>query len=134
VAQVEGLGVVLVDYSKFDMLPVVLAANRPVVEQKPEAVVAFLRGWLAAVKIFKDDRAKAAQIVRHYFNAQGFSVSHKVINLMLSKLNVDPDYVPGLKKYFTDESAVLLKQNKIAAMPDWNKMLDHRFLEKAMNA
>ena len=134
VAQVEGLGVVLVDYSKFDMLPVVLAANRPVVEQKPDAVVAFLRGWLAAVNIFKNDRAKASQIVWQYFNAQGFRVSHKVIDLMLSKLDVNPDYVPSLPKYLEDESNILVRQHQIASVPDWSKLLEHRFLKKAMAA
>ncbi|MGH7119260.1 MAG: ABC transporter substrate-binding protein, partial [Acetobacteraceae bacterium] len=52
IAQVDHIGTVLVDYSRFDMMPVVVAARRPIVEREPEAIVAFLRGWLAAVKLF----------------------------------------------------------------------------------
>ena len=134
VAQVNGLGYVVVDYSKFDMLPVVLAANRSAVERKPEAIVAFLRGWLAAVKIFKQNRTKATDIVLGHFQKQGFGINRKVIEVMLSKLDVNPDYVPGLTKYFADESSVLVKQHKIASAPDWSKLLDRQFLREAMNA
>src|SRR5262245_61238993 len=45
-AEVDGIGTVLVDYSDFDILPVIITANRNVVERKREAVVALLRGWL----------------------------------------------------------------------------------------
>ncbi len=133
IAEVDHLGIVLVDYSRFDMLPVVLAARRPVVEREPEAVVAFLRGWLAAVKLFNDDRAKAVRVVTRIFKGQGFKISEKVIALMLSKLDVNPRYVPGIERYFENQSEIFIKEHKLAAMPQWNTLINRALLQKAMS-
>jgi ABC-type nitrate/sulfonate/bicarbonate transport system substrate-binding protein len=130
-AEVEKVGKVLVDYSDFDLQPVILAANKSAIDGKRDAVVAFLRGWLAGVQIFNGDRAKATQIVLKYYKKQGYSVDEKVINLMLSKIDVDPKFRPDLKAYLDAESEVLLKQNKISAVPDWSKLLDQSLLDAA---
>jgi ABC-type nitrate/sulfonate/bicarbonate transport system substrate-binding protein len=61
-AEVDGLGKVIADYSSFDLDPVVLAANIPVVEQRPKDVVTFLRGWLATTKLFATQHAEVAKI------------------------------------------------------------------------
>jgi NitT/TauT family transport system substrate-binding protein len=134
VAEVEGLGKVLVDYSQFDMLPVVLAANRSAVERKRDSVIAFLRGWLDAIKLFTDSREKATQIVWNYFKNEGFDVSVKVIRLMLSKLDFNPNYVPALPAYLKEQSRELMKQNQIAKVPDWNGLLNRELLQQAMKA
>jgi NitT/TauT family transport system substrate-binding protein len=134
VAEVDGLGKVLVDYSQFDMLPVVLAANRPAVERKRDSVIAFLRGWLEAVKIFTNSRDQAAQIVGTYFKQEGFDVSDQVIRLMLSKLDFNPNFVPALPAYLEEQSKVLVQQNQIARVPDWSKLLNRELLQQAMKA
>jgi ABC-type nitrate/sulfonate/bicarbonate transport system substrate-binding protein len=108
-----------------------LAANRPVVEGKRDAVIAFLRGWLAGVKVFKEQPDQAAQIVLKHFKDQGFSVSDAVIKLMLSKLDVNPDFTPGLKTYLEHESSLLIQQKNIEAMPDWDRLLNRDLLQQA---
>jgi len=130
-AEVEKVGKVLVDYSDFDLQPVILAANKSVVDGKRDAVIAFLRGWLAGVKIFNEERAKATQIVLKYFTKQGYSVDDKVMNLMLSKIDVDPNFRSDLKTYLETESKVLASQHKIGGVPDWSKMLNHSLLQAA---
>jgi NitT/TauT family transport system substrate-binding protein len=132
VAEIDGLGVVLGDYSKYDILPVVLAANRLAVERKRDAVVAFLHGWLEAVKLFTDNRDTAAQIVSNFFKGEGFEISDKVVRLMLSKLDVTPYYVPALQAYLEEESRQLVEQRQIASVPDWSKLLNRELLERAM--
>jgi aliphatic sulfonates family ABC transporter substrate-binding protein len=132
-AEVEGIGDVIIDYSDFDILPVILAANRPVIEQKHAAVVAMLRAWLAGVNLFKSNPGEATQIVFAFFKAQGFSVSEAVVKRMLSKLDVTPTYKPGLRAYLEDEAKLLIKQRVIASMPDWGKMLNTELLQEAMN-
>lgn len=134
VAEVDGLGKVLVDYSQFDMLPVLLAANRSAVEGKRDAVIAFLRGWLAAIKLFTNSREQATRIVWNYFGSEGLSVSDRVIRLMLSKLDFNPDYVSGLPAYLTEQSKELIRQNQLAKMPDWNRLLNRELLEQAIKA
>ncbi len=131
-AEVDGIGVAIIDYADFDILPVILVANRPVVEQKRAAVVALLRGWLAGVKLFETQPAQAAKIVFDFFKAQGFSVSEAVVKRMLSKLDVTPTYKPGLREYLEDEAKVLMQQKAIATMPDWSKILNSELLQEAM--
>jgi ABC-type nitrate/sulfonate/bicarbonate transport system substrate-binding protein len=130
-AEVENIGKVLVDYSEFDLQPVILAANKPVVDGKRDAVVALLRGWLAGVKEFNDNREHATQIVLKYFKKQGFSVDDKVMKLMLTKIDVNPNYTPALQGYLEAESQTLVKQNKLSAVPDWSKLLNRSLLQAA---
>jgi aliphatic sulfonates family ABC transporter substrate-binding protein len=130
-AEVEKVGKVLVDYTDFDLQPVILAANKAAVDSKREAVVAFLRGWLAAVKVFNEDHDKSTQIVLTYFKKKGYSVDDKVMKLMLSKIDVNPTFRPELQNYLEAESKVLLSQHKIAAIPDWSKLLNHSLLQAA---
>lgn len=132
IAEVDGIGDAIIDYSAFDILPVVLAANRPVVEQKRAAVVALLRGWLAGVNLFKSDPEKSGQIVHSFFKGQGFDVSEAVVKRMMSKLDVETDFKPGLRGYLEDEANILIKKNAIASMPDWAKILDSELLQEAM--
>lgn len=131
IAEVEKLGKVLVDYSDYDLQPIILAANKSVIDGKREAVVAFLRGWLAGVKVFHDQPGQVTAIVLKHFKDQGFSVDDKVIKLMLSKLDVNPIYVPALQTYLDGESKELLDQKKIAAIPDWSKLLNRDLLSAA---
>jgi aliphatic sulfonates family ABC transporter substrate-binding protein len=133
-AEVEGFGTVLVDYSEFDMQPVFIGVNRPVLEGKREAVEAFMRGWLAASKIMADDRDRAAHVVWSHFNAQGFDIKEAVIKRMMGKLDVNPNYVPALRQYLVEASKELVALKQIAAAPDWDKALDHSILAKVSKA
>ena len=133
-AEVEGIGVALIDYSDFDILPVILTANRPVVENKRAAVVALLRGWLAGVKLFQSEPQKSAEIVFGFFKSQGFSVSATVVKRMLSKLDVTPTYKPGLREYLDGEAKQLVARNAIATMPDWSKILNTDLMQEAMKS
>ena len=133
-AEVEGVGVTLVDYSAFDILPVILAANAPLITQKRTALIALLRGWLAGVKLFETHRDEAAKIVYASFNAQGLNVSNEVIQRMLSKLDVTPTFKPGLRAYLEDQAKTLMARNAISAMPDWDKLLNTELMQEAMNA
>lgn len=131
VAEVEKIGKVLVDYSDFDLQPIILAANKSVVDTKRSAVIAFLRGWLAGVNVFNKNRAEASRIVLNYFKAQGFAVNEKIIGLMLSKIDVNPNYVPQLSSYLTEEADELKRHNNIQSVPDWSKLLNRDLLKAA---
>ncbi len=130
-AEVENIGKVLVDYSEFDLQPVMLAANKSVADGKRDAVVAFLRGWLAGVKEFNDHREQATQIVLKYFKKKGFTADDRVMKLMLTKVDVNPNYTPSLQGYLETASQTLVKQNKLSAVPDWSKLLNRSLLQAA---
>ncbi len=131
VAEVEGLGTVLVDYSEFDMQPVFLAVNEPVLRGKRDALVAFMRGWLAAVRIVREEPARAVRIVWEQFRAQGYDSGQDVFKRMLGTLDVRPDYVPNLREYLDEQSQVLVKLRQIPAAPDWSRILDTSVLAQA---
>ncbi len=131
VAEIDKLGKVLTDYSGYDLQPVILAANKEVVDKNRDGVVAFMRAWLAAVKIYQCNCDRPTTIVLKHFKDQGFPVSADVIKLMLSKIDVSPDLGPQLKEYLTEEAKTLMHQNKISAIPDWDQRLNASILAAA---
>lgn len=134
IAEVEGFGVVLVDYSKFDIVPVVLAVNRPVLEQRAGELTPFLKAWLAAVKMFKNDPKRVTRIVWNTYTAQGYKVSEEVIRRALGRMNVTPTYVPELKTYLAEMAQTLKAKGQIKAVPDWDKVLNAEMLQRAAQA
>lgn len=134
VAEVEGFGTVLLDYSEYDLVPVWLAVNTPVLEKKREAVIAFMKGWLEAVKICRNDPDRAARAVWNFYKTQGYTVQEAAIRKMLGKLDVNPEYVPQVKAYLKTESEILVKNKQITSIPDWDKKLDRSILQTAMQA
>jgi NitT/TauT family transport system substrate-binding protein len=131
VCEVNKLGKSLTDYTPYDLEPVILAANTDLINKNRQGVIEFLRGYLAAVKIFDNQRAEATKIVLEAFTKKGFKVDEKIIEVMLSKIDVNPDFKPELKDYLTNQSKVLMKQNKISAIPDWGKLLNQSLLDAA---
>lgn len=131
VAELNGIGHALADYGKYDMVPVWLAANKSVVEGKREAVVTFLKGWLATVKIFKENPKHAAEVVYNFYRKLGYTFPQAAIERMLAKFDVNPDFVPDLKSYMVRESEILKETKRISAVPDWNKVLDASLLKQA---
>ena len=134
IAEYDALGTILVDYQDYDITPVLLGANRPFVKEHPEAVVQFLRGWLMAVKIFREQPNRAAEIVWNSFKAQGYSMPQAVLRKAVGRLDVNPDFIPALGPYLTDQGQVLVKNGQIRAVPDWNTVLVRDHLQKAMGA
>ena len=134
VAEVESLGTVLVDYGEFDMQPVFIAVNEPVLKTKHDALVAFMHGWLDAVDILKHQPDRAAKIIWETFRQQGYDTKEPVFRRMLAKLDIDPAYVSGLPAYLDEQADVLVKQKQIAAVPQWGRILDAGILGEARKA
>jgi len=133
-AEVEGLGIIVTDYSKYDIVPLMLAVNRPVLEKRSSELVPFLKGWLAAVRMFKDNPQRVIAIVWNFYKSQGYNVQEEVIRRALLHMDVTPNYVPELKAYLTDIAQTLVKRGQIASVPDWDKVLDREMLQRATQA
>lgn len=123
IAEHEGIGAVVVDYSQFDLSPVMLAVNRPVLEQKRDAVVTLLKGWLEMVRFSQEQPARSAQAVWRFYKSTGYEVPEPVIFSAFKRVDLNPDYVPELAKYFTEQAQVLYDKKQITRMPDWDKEL-----------
>jgi ABC-type nitrate/sulfonate/bicarbonate transport system substrate-binding protein len=131
VAEAEGIAKLLVTFEDFDLVPVMLAINRPVLQSRRSDVVAFMKGWLSAVAVMREQPEQAARIVTEVFKQKGNDLSEKVIKTALDRLGVDPDFRPSLLPYLQTQAEVLVKEHKISAIPDWDKALDRNILKDA---
>jgi sulfonate transport system substrate-binding protein len=131
VAEAEGIAKLLVTFEDFDLVPVMLAINRPVLKSRRKDVVAFMKGWLNAVDVMRNQPDQAAHIVAEVFRQKGNDLSEKVIKTALDRLGVDPNFRPALLPYLQAQADVLKKQHKISAIPDWDKALDRSILADA---
>lgn len=134
VAEAQGLARQLVSFEDYDLVPVMLAINRPVLQKRRPEVVAFMRGWLAAVDVFRTDSDRAVKVVTGVFRKQGNNLQDKVIKIALDRLGVDPDFRPQLVPYLQAQAEELLRERKIAKVPDWNEALDPSILKDARKA
>jgi ABC-type nitrate/sulfonate/bicarbonate transport system substrate-binding protein len=132
--EVAGIGKTIIDYSKYDITPVLLTATLPAIEKKREAIVGFMRGWLKAIDVMKNDQPKTIKIIQENFKGQGFEVSEEAVKLMLSKVDVTPDFMPELTTYLTKEAEILKGKKQISEIPDWSTRLDTTLLADARKA
>ncbi|OGA54793.1 MAG: hypothetical protein A3G24_22180 [Betaproteobacteria bacterium RIFCSPLOWO2_12_FULL_62_13] len=130
IAETEGLGTILTDYSKYDIVPVILATNHKVLASREADLVKFMRGWIMAADIFRKDPKKAASIVGNFFRGRGQKINDDVYRLAMSRMDVSTSYRPELKKYMTDLAQVLVKQKRLGEMPNIDRALDQRILKK----
>ncbi len=134
VAEHDGLARTLIDFEKYDMVPVMLAVNRDVLKNRQDDLVAFMRGWLSAVQIFETDMPRATKIVWEDFESRGYKLPESVIRTALDRLGVDFHYRPELQQYLADQGKELLQEGKIRQMPDWGAVLDRTILQRAQKA
>ncbi len=131
VAEGMGIGRVLVSFEDYDLVPVMLAINRPVLEKRRPEVVKFMKGWMAAVDVFKKDPDRAVKVVVDVFKKQGNNLQDSVIKTALDRLGVDPDFRPALFPYLQAQAETLVKERKISKVPDWNDAIDRSILRDA---
>jgi NitT/TauT family transport system substrate-binding protein len=131
IAEADGLGTILTDLSKYDKLPVFMAATPDFVEKNPNAVVAYLRAWLDAKNDFKDNKKKVEEVIYSFFTSKGYNMAPETFAKAMSRVEVDPGFPTDLTPYMQHHAEVLLKEKKIAAIPDWKKALRTDFMDKA---
>lgn len=129
-AETEGFGTVLTDYSKFDIVPVMLGVNRPVMESRQQDMEKFMRGWLQAVKVFRDTPKKAAHIIGESYRGKGFTLKDEVFERALARMDVTPDYKPELKAYLNGQAKLLKSKGQINELPNWDRELDTKLMQK----
>jgi sulfonate transport system substrate-binding protein len=131
IAEAEGLANTLVDFASFDKLPVFMAATPEFVEKSPDTVVAYLKAWLDVAKDFKDNPKKVADVVGAFYTSKGYTMSQDTLTKALSRVEVNPGWPDDLKPYMQYHAEILLKTNKIKAIPDWNKAFRTDLLKRA---
>jgi ABC-type nitrate/sulfonate/bicarbonate transport system substrate-binding protein len=131
IAEADGLGTILINLEKYDDVPVFMAATPDFVEKNPAAVVNYLKAWLDVAKDFKSDPKKVSGVIYDFFKSKGYTMSPETFAKAMSRIDVEPGFPKGLEPYMKGHAEALLKEKKIAAMPDFKKMLRTDFIEKA---
>ena len=58
-------------------------------------------------------------------------MSQETFRKALATVDVNPGFPSDLGPYMQEQAEVLLKEKKIAAIPDWSKALRPDFMERA---
>jgi len=133
IAEADGLGVDLIEFSGVDKMPVFMAATPEFIDKNPDTVVAYLRAWLEAGKDFKQNPTKVADVIYSFYTDKGYKLSKETFQKAMARVEVDPGF-PDVKAYMQEQAEILLKDKKIPAIPNWSKALRPEFMEKARAA
>ena len=132
IAEAEGLGTIIMDLSKYDKVPVFMAATPDFVEKNPDAIVAYLKAWLDVKKDIKENPKKVSEVIYSFFASKGYKMEPKTFQTALDRVQVDPGFPTDLVPYLTHHAEVLVQEKKISKIPDWKVALRTEFMEKAM--
>ena len=137
VAEHEGLIRPLENFCRYDEMPFMLTATTKIVQENPGAVVAYLRGWLRAVKLLKEEPEKAAQVYLDDLKSLGRDLPLHVLDRALRRMRWEPEINPQMERYLVDmarDMAAATAGERLRAVPDLTKGLNKELLKKAMAA
>src|SRR5215470_16665116 len=137
IGEQDGTIRIVEDYCKYDPLPFMLTVTNKAIKENPDAVVAYLRGWLRAVKLLKEEPQKAASVYVEEQKSLGREIPVAVIDKALQRMKWEPDLTPQMEKYLVDQAKDLLSgagEGRINTMPDIAKALNRDLLARAKAA
>jgi NitT/TauT family transport system substrate-binding protein len=134
IAEADGLGVDLIEFSGVDKMPVFMAATPEFVDKNPDTVVSYLKAWLEAGKDFKQNPTKVSDVIYSFYTDKGYKMSKETFQKAMARVEVDPGFPSDIKGYMQEQAEILLKDKKIPAIPDWSKALRPEFMAKARAA
>lgn len=130
IAESEGIATTIMNYWDIDKMPVFMAATPEFADQYPDTLVAYLKAWFDAGRDFSRNPAKVADVIYGFYASKGYKMTRETLGKALATISVEPGF-PDLKPYMQEQAQVLLKENKIKAIPDWSKALRPEFMQKA---
>lgn len=130
----EGVIRVIENYCRYDPLPFIVTATSKIVKENPAAVVAYLRGWLRAVKLLKEEPEKAAAVYAEEQKSLGRDVPAAVLDRALRRMKWEPDLTADIDRYLADQARELHAAGQLRAVPDIAKGQTKELIRKAMAA
>jgi ABC-type nitrate/sulfonate/bicarbonate transport system substrate-binding protein len=131
IAEADGLATTIMDYWGVDKMPVFMAATPEFAAKSGDAIVAYLKAWLDVARDFKENPTKVADTIYGFYAGKGYSMSQDTFRKALATIDVNPGFPSDLAPYMQGHADVLLKEKRIAAIPDWSKALRPEFMDKA---
>ncbi len=131
IAESQKLAHRILDYSKYDILPNMMASTGKFVEARPETARAVVKSLREAGELFRNDQAKVIDILNGLYQNSGYAMDRDTLGKLLNGMDVRVDYVDGLDKYFQGEADKLAKDGKLpgSANVDWSKALRTEYMQ-----
>jgi ABC-type nitrate/sulfonate/bicarbonate transport system substrate-binding protein len=115
-------------------MPVFMAATPDFLDKNPKAVIAYLQAWLDVARDFKEKPKQVADLIHKFYTEKGYKMSPETFHTALSRVEVNPGFPTDLEPYMNEQAQILLREKKIAAIPNWKKVLRVDLMEKAKAA
>jgi ABC-type nitrate/sulfonate/bicarbonate transport system substrate-binding protein len=131
IAEADGIANIITDFSPYDKMPVFMAATPDFIQKSPDTVIAYLKAWLDVARDFKENPKKITDVIHAFYTEKGYKMSTETLHKALARVEVNPGFPSDLKPYMQEQAEILLREKKIAAIPDWSKALRPDFMEKA---
>ena len=131
IAEADGLATTVMDYWSVDKMPVFMAATPEFLAKDADSIVAYLKAWLDVAGDFRGRPNTVADAIYGFYAAKGYSMSQETFRKALATIDVQPGFPTDLRPYLEHHADALLKEQKISAMPDWNKALRPEFMDRA---
>jgi sulfonate transport system substrate-binding protein len=132
IGEEQGIVRSIQDYSAYDLSPVILCARPEFADRHPAALVTFLKAWIRAGRLMKEQPARAASAVWGVFKDQGYQVSEAVIVKAMARYDIRFDFSPELRQYLETTAEELQRDKAITRVPEWSRALRTEFLTKAL--
>jgi ABC-type nitrate/sulfonate/bicarbonate transport system substrate-binding protein len=131
IAEADGIATEIMDFASVDKMPLFMAATPDFVQKNPDELVAYCKAWLDAGRDFKENPGKVTDVIYGFYTDKGYNMSRESFAKALSRVDVNPGFPEDLKTYMQQQAAILLRERKISAIPDWSKALRPDFMTKA---
>lgn len=122
-AEVMGIGRVLVDFGNFDPNPGFLVAPVEWIDSQAQVLSSFLEVWVDTYEFSRREPKKFAEVIRKFYAERGTELSGEVVEKLVQKLDLYPGFLGGLRDYLAQESDAMLRRGEILRRVDWNKAL-----------
>ncbi len=131
IAEADGIATTIMNYWDVDRMPVFMAATPEFVEKNPQAVVSYLKAWLAVADDFKKNKRKVSETIYGFYTSKGYKLSPETFTKAVEAIDVNPGFPSNVRAYMQEQAGILLREKKIKEIPDWSKALRPDFMQKA---
>ncbi len=131
IATSQGLGERVVDFGKFDKLPLFIGMRQGFIDDHHDQAVAILSALLKSSKTWQTDPQAAYKVISDFYTKTGFKVDLSQVTDAASRLDVTTTYTDGVKSYLTDIAKAQKQAGLIAEIPDYSKTINTSLLQEA---
>ncbi len=122
-AVAQGLGTELTTYRPYGYVPIFFLSTPAVLKAKRGALYKFITAYNAVVRVFNKSRSEAVSAAYAFLRSQGDNVTRAMVGHIVAEMVVASGYPSDLAAHLQRNAGALLASGKIAAIPQWSKVL-----------